>query len=838
MSREYYVDINVVAENLAELLTNSTNMASVFYDIFLNPIPMDVVLKQYNDENELVEVTIPNRAKDRRIAITGTGSPEGVVEAPPGVCYINEAGDGEGSGPIVYFKVEGTGTEGWTEVLTESALEGLVARLRPTIATSGSNVVLLDNEGNVTSSADISDICANKSLSNLNATGNAVIASKASVDLDNLSNAGKARIAIKEYLPLETYNTNDIVMSIIDDRMALFRSVVDDNTGNDVTDTSKWERVPLGGSSRCIGEVVTSTIPIVDAGVYPANGDTVYGSGMYSEFVEFMKKKYYGSVLYAFEYTIGSETHRVYIKDRKIVDGEDPEDYPEGSFDTTLYNVDGTEYEGADFVVSLEDGVYWVYYVGAGQRPPQGACTYNSEHNVYNNVKSDVQLMGGTLDEDGVLSGFTTSNYARITVPFTFGNEPWQMFYKVKTGANVQTKQFLNSNWNEQNYVGPAEIFMGSGKFGITLSSDGTSTGKIGNDNTGTYTVQPNTTYFLLLEFTGEEYHLKYSLTGFNDNMITDISVVSSVTVANQLQPIIGVDYGDVDGQGFPHIGAPWLGTIDLNECRVLRNGVPLWYGRMPSGFVTEYQHIYEINTYDTCAKYAFNETNNSIRIPKLYGYIEGTTDIAQLGNHLDAAIPNITGKVGGISKSESTFEGAFYKSGTTETGDADSGTDWVAAFDASRCSSVYSDTAQTVQTDAVMLLYYIVISTSTKIAVESNIDQIAYDLARKVNKSSLSRIYPIVEVYENNNAWYRVYADGWCEQGNAEAYGTSSTASERTRTLLKPYRDENYSVFLTPFASNGNIQSGYFTVKSKTTMTFTTHYNINCSWFACGYLW
>lgn len=40
-------DLNVISENLTELLQNSINMTSVFYDIFLNPEPMDVELKQF-----------------------------------------------------------------------------------------------------------------------------------------------------------------------------------------------------------------------------------------------------------------------------------------------------------------------------------------------------------------------------------------------------------------------------------------------------------------------------------------------------------------------------------------------------------------------------------------------------------------------------------------------------------------------------------------------------------------------------------------------------------------------------------------------------------------------
>lgn len=111
------MDINIIAENLVELLTNTVNMTSVFYDVFLNPNPMDITFQQYDDNNELVTVTIPNRAKDRQIAKEGTGTPEGRVEASVGTAYVDTQNS------VVYFKVSGDDQYGWTSILNrEDAL--------------------------------------------------------------------------------------------------------------------------------------------------------------------------------------------------------------------------------------------------------------------------------------------------------------------------------------------------------------------------------------------------------------------------------------------------------------------------------------------------------------------------------------------------------------------------------------------------------------------------------------------------------------------------------------------------------------------------------------------
>lgn len=110
------MDINTIAENLAELLTNTVNMTSVFYDVFLNPNPMYVTLQQYDENNELVTVTIPNRAMDKTIALSGTGTPEGRISGAVGTAYVDTAAS------VVYFKVSGNDQYGWVSILDQESV--------------------------------------------------------------------------------------------------------------------------------------------------------------------------------------------------------------------------------------------------------------------------------------------------------------------------------------------------------------------------------------------------------------------------------------------------------------------------------------------------------------------------------------------------------------------------------------------------------------------------------------------------------------------------------------------------------------------------------------------
>ena len=48
-----------------------------------------------------------------------------------------------------------------------------------------------------------------------------------------------------------------------------------------------------------------------------------------------------------------------------------------------------------------------------------------------------------------------------------------------------------------------------------------------------------------------------------------------------------------------------------------------------------------------------------------------------------------------------------------------------------------------------------------------------------------------ITETYQNGSSWYRVYSDGWCEQGGIVSAATGGTKV----TFLKPFKDTNYVV-------------------------------------------
>lgn len=102
----------------------------------------------------------------------------------------------------------------------------------------------------------------------------------------------------------------------------------------------------------------------------------------------------------------------------------------------------------------------------------------------------------------------------------------------------------------------------------------------------------------------------------------------------------------------------------------------------------------------------------------------------------------------------------------------------------------------------------------------------------------SQSDCHFVIESYVNGTSWYRVYNDGWCEQGGANTSDTNIVI-----TLLKPYRDTNYSVLGVP--SSNNSKNSYYSVAvgSRTTTQFNISFsngsidNSQNYWEAKGYI-
>jgi len=102
--------------------------------------------------------------------------------------------------------------------------------------------------------------------------------------------------------------------------------------------------------------------------------------------------------------------------------------------------------------------------------------------------------------------------------------------------------------------------------------------------------------------------------------------------------------------------------------------------------------------------------------------------------------------------------------------------------------------------------------------------------------------IRTVVTTYANGTSWYRVYSDGWIEQGGILPSGAS--AFVRTITLLKAFANVNYNLQITYESSytspiwgactglyNGSKTINQFQIYDNGLGVITAY-----CWYACGY--
>lgn len=100
-----------------------------------------------------------------------------------------------------------------------------------------------------------------------------------------------------------------------------------------------------------------------------------------------------------------------------------------------------------------------------------------------------------------------------------------------------------------------------------------------------------------------------------------------------------------------------------------------------------------------------------------------------------------------------------------------------------------------------------------------------------------------IVETYVNGASWYRVYSDGWCEQGGRLTATTAAQGYQSSIVLLKDFTDTNYTALAT--TTNQSSYASMAAISSKATTGFALGwYGVNTAnlvseadWYACGYI-
>lgn len=235
-------------------------------------------------------------------------------------------------------------------------------------------------------------------------------------------------------------------------------------------------------------------------------------------------------------------------------------------------------------------------------------------------------------------------------------------------------------------------------------------------------------------------------------------------------------------------------------------------------GWVKTEAEWQEIATRDNgfCPFYSSGDGSTNFRTPKFAPYQQIATTSGDVGNYHKAGLPNIEGEHNGtpwITGGSGTF-----KALSTTTGNpvGQSNGRSSVSFDASLYNPIYgrSDTVQPESNEWVMCVVAYGIATNV-----GSVD--IQNVMSEVNavKASLENIVRIAETWKSTDgsSWYRVWSDGFIEQGG---HYTSSDNSKFTVTLNKQMKTTYYHCDVTG-GYNVSTEMGWGYVYDKTTSNF-----------------
>ncbi len=316
-------------------------------------------------------------------------------------------------------------------------------------------------------------------------------------------------------------------------------------------------------------------------------------------------------------------------------------------------------------------------------------------------------------------------------------------------------------------------------------------------------------------------------------------------------------------GQNARNIGELVSSVLPLNSSGLhLLDGSVLQGSGAYANFVTYIKRLYNENstanyftteeawqssysTYGSCGKFVYDSVNNTVRLPKISDIVQGTSDINALGSLVEAGLPNITGGYTNSSRQEFhpendvNFTGAFAKTttvgNTVTTAPNYAGVGFT--FDASRSSPIYGK-SDTVQPQTIKVLFYIVVANAAKTKIQVDIDNVTTDLNNKVDKTDLHEVSAVVESFNNGSTWYRLWSDGWLEQGG---HIEESSVNVVSITFPKPFA-QIPTLLTTSCSSNRTTYlDNNIDVYNLSAVGFTKQYVANVgtgwSWYASGFI-
>lgn len=350
---------------------------------------------------------------------------------------------------------------------------------------------------------------------------------------------------------------------------------------------------------------------------------------------------------------------------------------------------------------------------------------FEDDGNTLLSIKNNVSLVGAPVVDNGVISGFSTSNYATaLTFPT---DEDFVFEFKIKTGADISGEQEIFACPTAS---GPAQNYF------CLVNLESKNLNAIFNGGLGVWQypfgtpAQPETDYIVKAVYskTNNTLHVTMSLAN-GTVLLDDTKQVGELYDIKETVIGVGKDNGTT-------IFNPFKGSVDLKECYIESNSQRIWSGATTAAKNANGHIFYDIadkevvddwfDTYGIADFYGVDKENERIFLPRNNKFFQFTTDTTKVNDMVEAGLPNIEGTMlrdisegsaTGALKITNAYNGSMWAGSVAVTRMRD----W--SFDASLSNPIYgkSDTVQ--PPSSLKLLYYVVGNTNVQSAATDIVD-------------------------------------------------------------------------------------------------------------------
>ena len=599
--------------------------------------------------------------------------------------------------------------------------------------------------------------------------------------IDGVSDLYKSNIVYDEN---ETYNQSSIVFGTDENnKIVLYKSLADNNTSNPLTDTTKWQKVDLGADLDKINQSKALT-----TGAVSTDADVFADIQMYAHST-FDKSKFdvVGSPSITDDGIASGFSDGNYLKADNITLGNDFE---------IDYVINLPTLRNNNFILSGEDGNYIqlsVTSAGLLQTDLGNGTSWitNANHNTQIEANTDTALK--IKYKNNTLNVYKNGNLIDST-EVTGLNIP---VCNLLIGTNRAKAIFTNGIIFLKSFKVSAKgvVILSGNQTGIdavkpddytvvgtpTITADGIASGFSSTNNIIIPELNFEKPFSIEMSFVYNSKDTYQAFLGIGDGYL-DIN-----SAGNQLRMFVNLSESGVV-YNTPSFNATPLQTGNKYYCSFG------WSG-------TEYTaRLYDNNkSLIVTASYASSEF--MVSAPPVLGYKynawDGSIDLNSVKSYNNGSL---------YSQACLKIPYTLSKTGSKIV------------------DAAYRDRVQDVYEQYGVAMYYTLDEENRNFTLPMG------EIYGMIEKSYL------VESYINGTSWYRVYSDGWCEQG-----GYNSNIGTYTVTMMKEFKDTNYTL-LTQYAETTNgtnqVTPNELSTWNKTTSSFTTYSDFAGKiWLAFGYV-